>query len=166
MKTIVNNKKCIIEFKQITGQDMIEEVKQLFLEYAQSLKVNLDFQDFETELMALPGKYGPPDGVLIIALDDGTAVGCAGLRKINEGTCEMKRLYIRDDYKGLGIGKRLSTMIIEEASRLNYHDIRLDTLASLKKALDLYISLGFYDIEPYTYNPIEGARFMELRLKG
>ena len=112
MKTIVNNKKCIIEFKQITGQDMIEEVKQLFLEYAQSLKVNLDFQDFETELMALPGKYGPPDGVLIIALDDGTAVGCTGLRKINEGTCEMKRLYIRDDYKGLGIGKRLSTMIL------------------------------------------------------
>jgi len=156
--------KCIVTFKQITGQDMIKEVKQLFNEYAQSLKVNLDFQDFETELKTLPGKYAPPDGVLIIALVDGLAVGCVALRKICDGTCEMKRLYVRDEFKGLGIGKRLSTMIIEEASKLNYHYIRLDTLASLKKAQDLYISLGFYDIEPYTYNPVEGARFMELKL--
>ena len=166
MKTIVSNKRCVIEFKRITGKEMIEEVKKLFLEYANSLKINLDFQDFESELKALPGKYGPPEGVLILALVDGLGVGCVALRKINEGTCEMKRLYVRDAYKGLGIGKRLSTMVIEEATRINYHYIRLDTLASLKKAQDLYISLGFYDIEPYTYNPIEGARFMELRLKG
>lgn len=164
LKIMVDNKNCIIEFNHISGQDMIEEVKQLFLEYAQSLKVNLAFQDFETEFKALPGKYGLPDGVLILALVDGKAAGCAALRKIDEDTCEMKRLYVRDDYKGLGIGKRLINMIIEEDSRFNYHYIRLDTLPSMKKAQDLYISLGFYDIEPYTYNPVKGTRFMELRL--
>lgn len=164
LKTIVDDKESIIEFNHISGPDMIDEVRQLFLEYAQSLKVNLAFQDIETEFKTLPGKYGPPDGVLILALFDGKAVGCAALRKIYGDTCEMKRLYVRDDYKGLGIGKRLIAMIIEEASRLNYHYIRLDTLPSMKKAQNLYISLGFYDIEPYTYNPIKGTRFMELKL--
>lgn len=166
MNPVVDNKDYNIEFKHITGQDMLEEVKQLFLEYAQSLKVDLGFQDFATELKSLPGKYGPPDGVLMLALVDGKAAGCIALRKIYEQTCEMKRLYVRDDYKGLGIGKRLITMVIEEASRFNYHYIRLDTLPTMKKAQDLYLSLGFYDIEPYVYNPIKGTRFMELKLEG
>lgn len=165
MKSIVDNKEYIIEFKYIIGQDMIEDVKQLFLEYVKSLKVDLAFQNFETELKELPGKYGPPDGVLIIALINCKAAGCIALRKISEDICEMKRLYVRDDYRGLGIGKRLITMIFEEASRLNYHYLRLDTLPTMKKAQDLYISLGFYDIEPYVYNPIKGTRFMELKLK-
>ena len=165
MKTIVNNKEYIIEYKYITGQGMIEEVKQLFLEYVKSLKVDLAFQDFETEFKTLPGKYGPPHGVLILALVDDNAAGCIALRKISEDTCEMKRLYVRDDYRGLGIGKGLINMILEEASRLNYNYIRLDTLPTMKKAQELYISLGFYDIEPYVYNPIKGTRFMELKLK-
>jgi ribosomal protein S18 acetylase RimI-like enzyme len=165
MKRIVDSKEYIIEFKYITGQDMIEEVKQLFLEYAKSLKIDLAFQGFETEFKTLPGKYGPPDGVLILALIDDKAAGCIALRKISEDICEMKRLYVRDDYRGLGIGRKLITMIIEEASTLNYHYIRLDTLPTMKRAQDLYISLGFYDIEPYVYNPIKGTRFMELKLK-
>lgn len=162
MKPVVNN---IIKFKYITRLDMIEDVKQLFLEYAISLKVDLAFQDFESEIKLLPGKYGPPHGVLIIALVDDNAAGCIALRKISEDTCEMKRLYVRDDYKGLGIGKNLIKMILKDASRLNYDYIRLDTLPTMKKAQELYTSLGFYDIEPYVYNPIKGTKFMELKLK-
>jgi ribosomal protein S18 acetylase RimI-like enzyme len=165
LKTIVDSKEHIVEFKHIIGQDMIEEVKQIFLEYAQSLEIDLAFQNFETEFKTLPGKYGPPDGVLILALVDDKAAGCIALRKIAEDTCEMKRLYVRDDYKGLGIGRRLVTMLIEEASILKYHYMRLDTLSTMKQALNLYVSLGFYDIAPYVYNPIKGARFMELKLK-
>lgn len=165
METAVDGKGYDIYFKRITGQDRIEEVKQLFLEYTQSLKIDLAFQDFETELKTLPGKYEPPDGVLILALIDDKAVGCIAFRKISEDTCEMKRLYVRDNYRRLGIGKRLITMIIEEASALNYHYIRLDTLPTMKKAQDLYIALGFYDIKPYVYNPIKGTRFMELKLE-
>mgnify|MGYP001329994236 CR=1 FL=1 len=165
MKTVVDDKEYFIEFKHVTGQDMIEEVKQLFLEYAQSLKIDLCFQDFETELKTLPGKYAPPDGALILALVNNKPAGCVALRKITENICEMKRLYVRDDYRGLGIGRRLITMIIEEAKKRNYHYIRLDTLRTMKKAQKLYTSFGFYDIEPYVYNPIKGARFMELNLK-
>lgn len=154
-----------IEFKIVIGQDMIEEVKQILLEYAQSLDIDLSFQDFEIELKTLPGKYGPPDGILILALVNAKAAGCVALRKISENICEMKRLFVRDEYKGLGIGKRLTTMIIEEASKLNYHYIRLDTLSTMEKAQDLYKTLGFYDIEPYVYNPTCGARFMELKLR-
>lgn len=165
MKSIADNKEHSIEFKQIIGQEMIEEVKQLFLEYAQSLKVDLGFQDFETELNTLPGKYALPEGILILALVDGKTAGCIALRKVSDSICEMKRLYVRDNYRGLGIGKSLITMILEEAVKLDYHYIRLDTLPTMKKAQDLYLSLGFYDIDPYVYNPIVGTRFMELKLK-
>lgn len=165
MEPIGDIKKYTIEFKRICEQEMIEEVRQLFLEYALSLKIDLDFQGFEAEYKTLPGKYAPPGGALILALVDGKAAGCVALRKISEGICEMKRLYVRDNYRGLGIGKKLITMIIKEARRLNYHYIRLDTLPTMDKAQDLYISLGFYDIAPYVFNPIKGTKFLELKLK-
>lgn len=149
MKPYTDEVEHTIEFKHITGQDMIEQVKELFLEYAQSLKIDLAFQNFEEEFKSLPGKYGSPDGVLILALVDGKGAGCIALRKISDGICEMKRLYVRDEYRGLGIGKKLVTMIIEEASKLNYQYMRLDTLPTMKKAQELYISYGFYDIESY-----------------
>ncbi|HHV46771.1 MAG TPA: GNAT family N-acetyltransferase [Tissierellia bacterium] len=161
MNPIANN----IQFKRITGQEMLEEVKDLFLEYAQSLNVDLCFQNFEEELNSLPGKYGPPDGVLILALIDDKAAGCVALRKISEDICEMKRLYVRDSYRGFGIGRKLVNTIIENAIKLNYKYMRLDTLPTMKEAQSLYTSMGFYDIEPYVYNPIEGARYMELRLR-
>ncbi|MGO5092472.1 GNAT family N-acetyltransferase [Clostridium sp. LCP25S3_F10] len=165
MKIIDDSKKKIIEFKHITGQDMIEEIKQLFLEYTQSLKIDLAFQNFEEEFNTLPGKYGPPDGILILVLVDGKRAGCIALRKISEDICEMKRLYVRNDYRGLGIGKKLISMIIEEARKLKYSYIRLDTLPTMKKAQKLYISFGFYNIEPYVYNPIKGTQFLELKLE-
>lgn len=161
MNPIANN----IQFKRITGQETLEEVKDLFLEYAQSLNVDLCFQNFEEELNSLPGKYGPPDGVLILALIDDKAAGCVALRKISEDICEMKRLYVRDSYRGFGIGRKLVNTIIENAIKLNYKYMRLDTLPTMKEAQSLYTSMGFYDIEPYVYNPIEGARYMELRLR-
>lgn len=154
--------KC--RFEHVTEGDMLEEVRQLFIEYAQSLRVDLAFQDFKTELKTLPGKYGPPDGVLLLASVDGKGAGCVALRKISNDICEMKRLYVRDAYRGLGIGKRLIDRIIDEARKMNYAYMRLDTLETMKKAQSLYLSLGFYDIEPYVYNPIEGTRFLELKL--
>lgn len=165
MKPMVHNKDSNIEFKRITEQDNIEEVKKLFLEYAQSLEVDLCFQNFEEELKTLPGKYGPPHGALILALVEGKAAGCVALRKISENICEMKRLYVRQCYRGLGIGRRLIYIIIEYAKKMNYQYIRLDTLPTMKEAQVLYTSLGFYDIDPYVYNPIEGTRYMELKLK-
>ena len=152
------------EFSHVTVGDKLEEVRTLFTEYAQSLDIDLAFQNFETELKTLPGKYGPPCGALILAAVDGKGAGCIALRRISEDICEMKRLYVRNTYRGLGIGKRLIDMIIVEARKMNYAYIRLDTLETMKKAQSLYLSLGFYDIEPYVFNPIEGTRFMELKL--
>jgi len=167
MKNIGKQKENKYEFKQVNRQDkeMLTKVKKLFLEYAQSLEINLDFQDFETELNSLPGKYGLPYGVLILALVDDRVAGCIALRKIYKNICEMKRLYVCEDYRGLGIGKTLINMIIEEAKKLNYQYIRLDTLPTMKKAQDLYESIGFYDIDSYRYNPINGTRFMELNIE-
>jgi ribosomal protein S18 acetylase RimI-like enzyme len=165
LKAIINDIEYTIEFKQATGQDMIDKVASLFLEYSQSLNVDLSFQNFEDELNSLPGKYSPPDGNLILAFVNDKPVGCIALRRISEDTCEMKRLFVRDAYKGIGIGRSLITMIMDEASRLRYRYIRLDTLPTMKKAQDLYRSFGFYEIEPYVYNPIEGTIFMEFKLK-
>ena len=153
------------EFLHVTEGEMIEVIRKLFLEYARSLEIDLDFQDFETELNTLPGKYQPPDGALILALVEGREAGCIALRKISKDICEMKRLYVRDEYRGLGLGKKLVGMIIDEAVNKNYQYMRLDTLPTMKSAQSLYLSFGFYDIEPYVYNPIQGTRFMELKLR-
>jgi len=154
-----------IEYIQITDKTMLQEVKELFLEYADSLNVDLCFQDFENELNSLPGKYSPPEGALILSRIDGKAAGCIALRKISNGVCEMKRLYVRPDFRGFGIGKKLVNMIIEKARELGYEFMRLDTLPTMKSAQALYESFGFYDIGEYVYNPIKGTRFMELKLK-
>lgn len=164
MKPIFDNIAHTVDFKRVVGEHMIEEIRQLFIEYAQSLDIDLAFQGFETELKTLPGKYEPPDGALILASVDGKGAGCIALRRFSEDICEMKRLYVRDTYRGWGIGKALINMLINEAKKLNYSRIRLDTLATMKEAQNIYLSLGFYDIEPYVYNPIEGTRFMELNI--
>lgn len=153
-----------MEFQWVTGGSLLEEIRQLFLEYADSLGFNLDFQGFKSELQSLPGKYAPPEGALVLALLNGKSAGCVALRRLAEDTCEMKRLYVRDTCRGYGLGRQLAVMIMDEARRLGYARIRLDTLTTMLEANQLYESLGFYDIEPYIYNPMPGARFMELRL--
>jgi ribosomal protein S18 acetylase RimI-like enzyme len=153
-----------IEYIHAEGNDLMEEARQLFIEYARSLNVDLSFQNFAEELEELPKRYGPPDGAIIIARVAGKSAGCAALHKLSDGICEMKRLYVRDDFRGLGIGRELVSRVLTEASKRNNRLIRLDTLPTMGKAQMLYESFGFYDIEPYVYNPIPGTRFLERKL--
>lgn len=154
----------IIEYKQVQGLELLEQIKELFVEYARSLSIDLEFQDFTAELAELPGKYVSPEGLLLLVLVNGETAGMAALRKITEDTSEMKRLYVRDNYRGLGIGRRLVEMILEEARRIGYRSICLDTLPEQKPAQALYESFGFKDIEPYVFNPVPGTRYMCLEL--
>ena len=144
--------------------DHYEQARKLFTEYVDSLGFDLEFQGFSEELASLPGAYSSPTGCLLLAIDSGSFVGCVGLRKIDEITGEMKRLYVIPDYRGKKIGQILARDAIDEARRLAYKRIRLDTLASMKEANALYMSLGFRQIEPYYNNPLKHVIYYELIL--
>lgn len=143
----------------------LSHVRALFSEYAASIGFDLSFQDFQKELEELPGDYGPPTGCLLLAEEDGRIAGCCALRKLSEDTCEMKRLYVRPEVRGKGIGKILAKAIIDEARKREYGKMRLDTVPAMKRAIRLYEALGFKEISPYRFNPIQGALFMELILQ-
>jgi ribosomal protein S18 acetylase RimI-like enzyme len=142
----------------------IEVARELFSEYAASLGFNLCFQDFERELRELPGEYAAPGGCLLLATDGERAVGCVALRRIDELTCEMKRLYVRPEARGLSLGRKPAEAIIAEARRIGYRRMRLDTLPQMGEAITLYRALGFKETAAYRYNPMPGAIFMELKL--
>ncbi len=146
-----------------TSEDL-EQVQILWREYADSLDFDLDFQGFEEELASLPGDYASPHGRLLLAKYEGQLAGCVALRQLDNNVCEMKRLYVRPEFRGLGIGRALAGAIIEQARAIGYTRMRLDTAPSMEAARALYRSLGFRQISPYRYNPIEGAIFMELEL--
>ncbi|UWD48020.1 GNAT family N-acetyltransferase [Clostridioides difficile] len=154
----------ILKFVEANDLENLENVKILFTEYSNSLNIDLCFQDFNNELKTLPGKYKKPLGSLILAFVDENLAGCVALKKLEDDVCELKRLYVRDKFRGLKIGKILLEEIVKEAKKIGYTYMRLDTLPSMKSAQGLYEKVGFYDINPYTYNPIEGARYMELKL--
>jgi len=135
-------------------------VRALFLEYAAATGVDLSFQNFDAELAALPGDYDP----ILLASWDGELAGCIAMHLFGDGVCEMKRLYIRPPFRKYGIGRALAARVIEEARARGFRAMRLDTLPSMQQAMRLYESLGFVDIAPYRYNPIEGTRFLELTL--
>ena len=143
----------------------IDQVRELFLEYEQSLGVKLCFQNFEQELAGLPGHYAPPDGRLSLAEYEGKLAGCVALRKWEAGICEMKRLYLRPSFRGKGLGRTIAEKIIAEARNIGYQCIRLDTIEPIMKdAVEMYRKLGFREIAPYRSNPIAGAMYMELQL--
>ena len=149
---------------QARGSEELDCVRTLFEEYAASLNFDLCFQNFGEELANLPGEYSSPQGCILLALQDGQPAGCVALQKLEDEVCEMKRLYVRPRFRGLGIGRTLAETVISEARKIGYKRICLDTVPSMKEAQSLYRSMGFKDIEPYRYNPICGMRFMELAL--
>ena len=133
-------------------------------EYVAWVGHDLAFQEIEDEIDKLPGDYDAPSGALIVAEDSHRLTGMVALRRLDDSVCEMKRLFVRSHARGHGLGKQLVTHILEEAERLNYDEIRLDTLPMMGDAQSLYASLGFEDIEPYYDTPIPGTRFMARRL--
>jgi putative acetyltransferase len=142
----------------------LEDVRELFAEYAASLQFSLGFQDFDRELAELPGDYSPPPGALIVAYVDGRAAGCVALRAFDSDACEMKRLFVRPGNRGLGLGRKLAEAVVTAAQERGYRRMRLDTVPGMESAQALYDDLGFVEIAPYRPNPIAGARFLELEL--
>jgi ribosomal protein S18 acetylase RimI-like enzyme len=147
----------------VSAED-VTAVHGLFVEYQESLGVDLCFQGFDRELAELPGDYTPPGGCLLVAREDGAAVACVALRRLDPRTCEMKRLYVRPSQRGTGLGRALAEAVIEEAKRIGYERMRLDTLPTMTEAAALYERLGFHEVEPYTENPVPGVRFLQLEL--
>lgn len=144
--------------------DMISAVRELFLEYQESLGIDFCFQGFEEELATLPGKYGPPDGRLILVYDDADLVACGALRPLGDGIAELKRIYIRPRARRRGLGRKVSEELIAFASTRGYQAVRLDTLKRLSGASELYENLGFTSIPPYNDNPIPDVTYMEKKL--
>ncbi len=144
----------------------LDQVRALFREYERWLDYDLCFQGFEAELAGLPGRYAPPSGRLLLADHGGKLAGCVGLRALDEGVCEMKRLYVRDFAKRKGLGRELAHRVVGEARAIGYGAMRLDTLRidKMRPASALYESMGFRDIEPYYDNPLPETRYMELVL--
>lgn len=151
---------------EATSQKEIEQVRNLFTEYRAELAAEACRRSFDEEIAALPGSYAPPRGKLLLAKVVGQPVGCVGLRPFpTEGSCEMKRLYVRPPFRGDKVGKKLAERIVQEARSLGYHSMRLDSHApSMQAAIRMYRALGFVEVKPEPLEPIEGLIYMELAL--
>lgn len=156
----MNNRHGLIFKKADAAQDF-KNGKQLFLQYIQSLDFELNFQDVDRELAEITSEYNDPTGVLLLVYDGNKAIACAGVRKIDAGTAELKRMFVDPQYRGHQLGQQLLQQALTAAKQLGYHAIRLDTVPTMQAAIRLYQSVGFYEIEPYRFNPIPGALFME-----
>ncbi|MCA3262542.1 MAG: GNAT family N-acetyltransferase [Telmatospirillum sp.] len=153
-----------IVLRAAVGAADMATVAALFREYQQGLGVSLCFQDFERELAELPGAYAPPGGIVFLAERGGQAMGVGALRALGPGIAEMKRLYVRDAARGLGLGRKLAHALVAEAKRCGYASMRLDTLPHLTAAIALYADMGFKPIAAYNDNPIAGVQHYELAL--
>jgi putative acetyltransferase len=152
---------------QASTPAQIDQVRELFLEYANSLGFSLCFQSFDQELAGLPGDYAPPEGRLLLAEYEGKLAGCVALHKIDDDVCEMKRLYLRPAFRGKGLGRVLTEEILRQARAIGYRRLRLDTVGPvMKDAVAMYRRLGFREIAPYRENPMAGTLYMEIDLGG
>lgn len=154
----------------VEGGSPLATIAVLFREYAAYLGADLSFQSFEEELSSLPGKYASPSGALFLASVPSSRggvepAGCVALRRLEEGACEMKRLFVRPEYRGFGVGKALAVRVVRAGREAGYERMRLDTLERLGEAVSLYRAMGFYRIDPYCENPLEGAQFWEKDLR-
>ena len=149
-----------------TTDEHWQTARELFEEYAASLGVDLSFQNFDEELRTLARQYGAPEGCLLLACEDGQPMGCVALRRMDTRGCELKRLYVKPQFRHRKLGQLLVETMLEEAQKLRYSWVRLDTLPTMTAAQQLYRSVGFREIAPYRFNPIEGTIFMELDLPG
>jgi ribosomal protein S18 acetylase RimI-like enzyme len=147
---------------EATTTQHIEAARELFQEYAASLDFELCFQNFEAELTDLPGAYAPPRGCLLLALKGESVAGCVALRPLAPGICEMKRLYVREAWRGHGVGLALCKAIVQRGQALGYNSMCLDTVATMQSAISLYEGLGFREIEAYYPNPLKDVRYFEL----
>jgi len=151
-----------------SAPDELDATRELFVTYAEGLGLDLCFQNFDVELSNLPGEYAGPRGALLLAKVDGAYAGCCALRPIDSvdyaNACEMKRLYVRPEFRGLGLGRRLAERILELAQQADYACVLLDTLDDMESARALYEDLGFESIPPYYYNPIAGAHYLKVEL--
>jgi putative acetyltransferase len=164
----------MLRIVQADTKEPVNQAAALFREYATALAVDLSFQGFEKELAELPGEYAPPGGLLLLAfVEDLPKVsvasptrpaGCIALRRMDSTNCEMKRLYVRPEFRGHGLGRTLAEAAIKAAREIGYQRMRLDTLPQMSEAQILYGTLGFKEIPPYRFNPVAGARFLELIL--
>ena len=148
--------------------DALEATREIFREYGQGLGVDLCFQGFDEELASLPGEYAAPRGALFLALADGAVAGCVALRPLDSSdypdAAEMKRLYVREAYRGLGLGRQLAEAALDAARQAGYSTVLLDTLDDMESARALYEDLGFEPVEPYYHNPIPGAHYLKAEL--
>ncbi|GAB2525516.1 MULTISPECIES: GNAT family N-acetyltransferase [unclassified Simplicispira] len=149
-----------------TGPEHLAVLRDLFQEYADSLSIDLCFQQFDTELATLPGEYADPRGALLLALVDGAPAGCCALRPLDTAdypnASEMKRLFVRKAFRGFGLGRQLAEATLDAARQRGYACVLLDTLDDMESARALYTDLGFTDIPPYYHNPIQGAHYLKV----
>lgn len=153
-----------IKFELATTGEEFDFAKDLFQQYAKSLSIDLSFQDFTNELKTIDKQYSKPGGALLLAYDNNAAIGCVALRKFDSETAELKRMFIRPEYRKHKIGKKLLELITEIAKELNYKKMRLDTLPDMEQAQRIYKAHGFYEIPPYRFNPVPGTVYMEKEL--
>ena len=150
------------------ADERIEAVRAIFREYAGTLGVDLGFQDFDSELRNLPGDYAPPRGTLLLATLDGVVAGCCALRPLDSAdypnAAEMKRLYVRQSFRGFGLGRQLAERCLDAARQAGYACVLLDTLSDMEAARALYDDLGFEEIPPYYHNPIAGSHYLKVDL--
>ncbi len=146
----------------------MDEVRQIFQEYADSLNIDLEFQGFESEIAGLPGEYAPPRGQILLATVDGAIAGCCALRPIDDcdypNAAEIKRLYVRKAFRGFGLGRQLTEAILDVALQAGYDHVLLDTLDDMESARALYTDLGFEAIAPFYHNPVAGAHYLKVSL--